>query len=165
MVLAEAYMQKLFEHELAIAGLYENFARQFHSSGRFWHRLSAEEISHSKQLEQLVDRMNRNELEFSRPEFNIREIEESLEFIDLHLRSFLSGHGNAKEALSVAVTIEEGIIERNFFAVIDGDPQEVQRQFKALSHASQIHFQRLKTRVEHPFFSRIFPFASWYESR
>jgi len=164
MVVAGTYVRQLCDHELAVADLYMHFSSYSFFSRRFWRRLSREEVGHSKLIEALARRIDSGELAFSRPAYNMNDIKESRDFIDQTLRMSAARKSAGREALLAAISLEEGMIERGFFFLLDGDSEDIRIEFEALSSATVAHIKRLRTRVEHPLFSMVFPHRTWCSS-
>lgn len=141
---SDALLSALQQHELVIGQLYGAYAQRFGGYADFWEKLSAEEFKHAACLKSLRTQMQNNPdivivERFSKDaiEFSIRYVKELIE---------RSGQPDFKiiNALSLAMKLEEALLENNYFEVLAGDTEDVRGVLEILTNETKRHFQTLK---------------------
>jgi rubrerythrin len=140
----DALLTILQEHELVIGRLYGAYAQRFPDYAHFWEKLSEEERKHAACLKSLRTQMQNDpdiviveRFSTDAVEFSIRYVKELIE---------RSGQPEFKiiNALSLAMKLEEALLENNFFEVLAGDTEDVRGVLEILTHETKRHFQILK---------------------
>ena len=136
-------LKMMVDNETAIAELYRIYAQQHKKHQKFWNDLAREEIQHARLIEKLSKRedvsISQTNDRFTPEVFRIsfQYLEEKREQAAKETLSF-------KEALSIALDIETGMLERGYLNVFEGDSQEFQMMLKTLDIETQEHCNRIR---------------------
>jgi hypothetical protein len=131
-------------HEEVIGRFYQVCAGRFADDAPFWSALAAEEAKHAGWLEQL--RSQRKDF----PEiviverFSVEAIRHSIDYINKLIERAAHGDFERINALSLAMKLEEALIEGRFFEIIEGDPQQVHTVYDMLQADTQRHLQTIR---------------------
>lgn len=143
-LLAGPYTRLLAEHEGAMADLYKDLAGMHPSSRAFWEQMSREECLHQNMVSKMEEKFQNGEWKFKRPDFITSAIMDSLNFIALQRKNMETQGISMREALKMAVNMEEGMVESNYFAVLDGDNAEMMDMLQTQTAFTRAHVLRLK---------------------
>jgi hypothetical protein len=138
-----AVVDLLAEHELALARLYEAYARAEVESGEFWSQLAEEEKEHARWIGELKRAVEEDAVGFDRGRFSVESVKTSLGYVEEEVARAEAGARSLVEALSKAMDLENALIERRFFEVFDGDAEPVRRVLRRLSEGTFAHRERL----------------------
>ena len=138
-----AVVDLLAEHEMAIARLYEAYARMGMESGEFWASLAAEEKEHARWIGELRRAVEEDAVGFDRGRFSVESLRTSLAYVKEEVAKAEAGAIPLLEALSKAMDLENALIERRFFEVFDDDAEPVRRALERLSKETFEHRDRL----------------------
>jgi hypothetical protein len=124
--------------------LYNAFAKRFSNYADFWGILSEEEFKHAaclksirKQVQDdpaivIVERFSKDAIEFSIQ--YVRGLIERAEQPDFTLLN----------AFSLATKLEEALLEKNFFEVLEGETEDIRTVLKILSNETERHLLTLR---------------------
>ena len=136
-------LKRLMDNEMAIAGIYQIYAQRYQKNQEFWTNIANEEIQHARLIEKLSKRkdlsISKMKDRFTPEVFNVslRYLEEKRKQAEEEILSF-------KETLSIALDIETGMIERDYFKIFEGDSLEFKRTLGALDAATQKHCNKIR---------------------
>ena len=136
-------LKKLVDNEMAVAEIYRIYAQRYQKKQKFWTNLANEEIQHARLIEKLLKKkdlcISKIEGRFTPEVFNVsfRYLEEKRKQAKEELLSF-------KETLSIALDIETGLLEREFFTIFKEDSQEFQRTLDTLEASTQKHCNKIR---------------------
>lgn len=144
----DALLAALQKHEMIIGQLYGAYARRFPEYARFWENLSGEEVKHAACLNSLRTQMKND------PDIVIAErfSKDAIEFSIRYVKELIERCGQPDfkiiNALSLAMKLEEALLEKNYFEVLAGDTEDVRGVLEILAHETERHFQTLKKAFE-----------------
>ncbi len=128
--------------ELIVGELYQAYAKKFPGQAEFWNKISQEESVHAYWLETLNLHSGSKRLYFNDRRFNLAPIKLSIE----HVREAITGAGKVIkliEALAIANDIEQGMIEKKFFEVFEGDSPKFKDTLRKLQKETIEHGARV----------------------
>lgn len=134
-------VELLAKNEEKLSVLYETYAEKFPEYKEFWFDLAKEEVGHAAWIRKLN---NNSALSFNEDRFKSKHVEISLKYLDEKIREAQTQKIDLADVLSVAIELETNLIERDFFSVFDGDPDELKETFQNLKTATQAHAERVR---------------------
>ena len=135
-------LDKLAEVEESVGRLYSAYAALFPDYGQFWSGLVEEEKQHAIWVRELRSYIVKGMAKFSENRFNIFAIQTYINYLKDELEK---AKGRVSiNALSIALYIEESLIEQKYFEIVDGDSQELKQTLNNLANATQSHIQRVR---------------------
>jgi rubrerythrin len=137
-------IELLAEHEKEISRLYQEYARKFPEQKDFWSKIAREEIEHASWIFKLRSKIKEGTLYFKEGRFKMEAIKTSLEYLKSQITEAQNNKISAKNALSVARDIENGVIEKKFFEVFEPDCREIKQVFLDLATATREHSNRIE---------------------
>ncbi len=141
-------LKMMVDNETAISEIYRIYAQRYKKQEKFWNDLAREEIQHARLIEKLSkskDVSISNIKERFTPEvfkISFRYLEEKKEQAAKETLSF-------KEALSIALDIETGMLERGYLSVFQGDSPKFQMMLETLDMATQEHCNKIRKLLAH----------------
>ena len=141
-------LKMMVDNETAISEIYRIYAQRYKKQEKFWNDLAREEIQHARLIEKLSkskDVSISNIKERFTPEvfkISFRYLEEKREQAAKETLSF-------KEALSIALDIETGMLERGYLSVFQGDSPKFQMMLETLDMATQEHCNKIRKLLAH----------------
>ncbi len=133
----------LADHEAVIGALYKKYAEKFENSD-FWNELFRQERIHYQWLHTLSDTSN-GKIYFDDNRFPIVAITGSIDHIKKLIED--SPQHTLVNALSFALDIEQGLIERKYFEVFQTDAPEVKHILTDLQKATEEHVMKVKSEM------------------
>ena len=141
-------VEKIAQHEEAIAILYKLFSKQFLSYRQFWSMLSLEELVHGSWIRRLYPQVTEGKIKFDEHRFVTRDIEKSLSKIRSYTISAKKKKMSLRRAIEIALELEDSVIESRFFSVYKAEKKLMRQLIEALSQAYIEHRNRLKKTLE-----------------
>ncbi len=141
-------IQELIEHELALKELYEVYAEKFPENKDFWNKIAAEELGHATWIRRLESDISQGKTLFKEDRFNTQLIQTSTDYVNSQIASALQHDLELINALSVAVDIEQVMLENKFFEVFEVDSIELKQIMQSLQKATEEHLQRVRKHWE-----------------
>lgn len=140
--------KKLIENELTIAKMYGVCAVQFPELGDFWRSLVQEEIGHAETIKELMGQVDGRQLKFNNRRFNIRPLEISIEHAEDIINRIEFGDVDLIGALSLALDIEQSVIESRYYEIFDGRSREFSDRLKTVRNESRGHARKIRDMKE-----------------
>jgi len=140
----EKIINLLIENENAISQLYKLFSDKFEGASVFWAGLSIEEKGHASHIRMLLEKVEKGEFVADLKRFDAQIIQQNVEYMNLLIEKFKKESLSLQDALSIAKSIEESIIENNYFNILDKDSIEVKRILQFLKGETESHLRRLQ---------------------
>jgi len=136
-------LDALKEHELAIAGLYEVYAEVFHQWKDFWLGLANDEHEHAEWIEALSAEVASGAESFVAGRFRVQAIEHSIGYVRQLAATASEPDFILINALSIALQLERGLLERKYFEVFAGDSAETKKALGLLVEGTRTHYEKL----------------------
>lgn len=137
-------IELLVEYEITIGRLYKEYAQKFLDWKDFWSKLSAEERGHANWILKLRSKIKEGSVYFKEDRFNKEAIKTSLKYLNNQLSQAQMQDISLTKALSIARDIEDGLIEKKFFEIFEGDPIELKHVLLNLAAATREHYNRIE---------------------
>ena len=134
----------LAEHEHAIGRLYRAYASRFPQHQDFWSKLADEENQHARWLQRLLVRVEEG-LGCVRPDrFDRSAVETSIRHVGQMVEQAGKPGFAMADALGIAVTLEDSLLEAEYFEVFEGTAAEVVQVQYCLATAAEDHRKRIQ---------------------
>jgi len=137
-------IELLAEHEKKISRLYKEYSLKFPEQKDFWSKIAKEEIEHASWILKLRSKVKEGSVYFEEDRFNKEAIKTSLKYVESQITKVQNKEISAKNALSVARDLENGLIEKKFFEVFKPDCREIKQVLLDLTIATREHYNRIK---------------------
>jgi rubrerythrin len=138
----------LAAHESAIADLYRAYAEKLPDRREFFESLAADEVRHARQIVGFVQQVKAGSVSINPGRFDERAILASLDHVRKQVERARKTNVSLVDALSISADIEQAMIERRFFDVIEGDSGELKQLLAGLAAATAAHRARLLQALE-----------------
>jgi hypothetical protein len=133
----------LADHERAISRLYRAYSSRFNDHAELWVGLAEEELKHAACLNKLRTLLQEDTGIVVVERFSVDAIQFSINYIDGLIERASQPDFTFISALSLAITLEEALLEKNFFEVFSGDSQDVREALGFLAKETERHFKVL----------------------
>ena len=138
-------IELLAKHEEAIGRLYEEYAARFPEQHAFWLKLSEEEYEHAEWIRTLDPEIKDYSLSLSEDRFKAGTLERSLAWVTFQTGRAQKGDLSVDEALTVALDVENSLIENKCFEVFEHDPPKFKKVLRELASATENHRKRVES--------------------
>ncbi len=139
---------RLAENEEAIGTLYGEYAARFPDYAGFWYEMAGDEAEHAGWLRGLSSGAGPGGLPVDENRFNLRAIETYMKYLQEELDRVRRGETPLLNALSVTLYLEESLMERKYFEVLEADSQGLKRVLRDLSAATASHVARAREALD-----------------
>ena len=137
-------VEMLAKNEEAVAQLYSAYADRFPEYKDFWSGLAVEEIDHAAELRKLCEIAVKGGLYITEGRFNTTAISTFSSYLEKESEPNRVKELSLINALSIAVYIEESIIEHKFFDVFQTDSVELKQILLNLAAETKRHLKQLR---------------------
>ncbi len=137
-------IEAMAKNEEAISRLYQVYSEKFPKQKAFWSSLAADETAHADWIRSLQTKVKEGAVFLARDRFKIQPVRGLSSYLERELISAREPGMSPINALSVAVYIEESMIEQRYFEVFPGDNQELKRILTDLTTATKSHLEKVR---------------------
>lgn len=141
---ASEVLEAMAKNEEAVGRLYQAYADRFPAQKAFWSGLAADEVSHAGWLRGLHAKMREGSLAIARDRFKIQPVRAFSGYLERELTTAREPGMSPINALSVALYVEESIIEQRYFEVFAPDAPELKRVLADLATATKAHLETVR---------------------
>jgi hypothetical protein len=132
-------IEKMAVNEDLVGDLYGFYAQEFPEHRRFWEDLVAEERKHAKILRGLRDMMEQGgDIQYNE-KFSVQAIDFVMNYVQREIESVKRKKPSLLAVLSIAKDLEDSLIERSYFDVVQGGTSKLQLIFARLVQDSKMH--------------------------
>jgi hypothetical protein len=136
-------LEAMQQHELMIAKLYQAYAERIEDYADFWEELAQAELRHVRCLKHLQSQLEENPDIIIVQRFSLEAINSSIRYINNLIDRTTFPEFEPINAFSLAMKLEEALLEKKYFEVLEGDSNEVKETLKILFNETEQHFQIL----------------------
>jgi rubrerythrin len=137
-------VEAMAKNEEAVSRLYQAYADKFPAQKAFWSGLAADEMSHAALIRGLQAKMREGSLSINRDRFKIQPVRGFTAYLEREMTAAREPGMSPVNALSVALYIEESIIEQRFFEAFAADAPELNRVLADLAAATKAHLEKVR---------------------
>ena len=134
----------LVRHEELIGALYETYAAKVPEMAEFWTGIAREEEAHARWIRKIDTLIERGKVTFDSSRFNVAVLKASLEFVEAKLAEARGEEVVPSRAFAIGHSLENGLIEKDFFKVFTGDSPQFQEVLNKLAEATKEHGKRMQ---------------------
>ncbi|MHB9134347.1 MAG: ferritin family protein [Armatimonadota bacterium] len=139
----DAIFRCMCEIELTIARVYQACAVRFPDHAAFWQELASEEEGHAQWLQDLRFAVEEAALQ-NNPAFpSLDKLTTYLQHVQQRLAECEAGSLNLKHALSIALALEDSMIESAFYTVVAETSTLMSRVYEMLEKQTMDHRNRI----------------------
>lgn len=149
----------LAEHEEAVGLLYLLYSDQFGDFSDFWAELSSDKRAHANWIKTIYGGIYAGDIILKPDRFSLNEISKAIDFIKKQIDSTHRIEVSLMQAFATAVGIEENSLEKNFFAVYDGDAPQLQHVLIDVRLSISEHCKKIRDQYD-----KIRPSLQWHSS-
>lgn len=131
-------------NEELIGRLYRQYAAKFPTYSDFWNNLAKEEDAHASWLINLQQQADAGLLSIDDKRFNESAIKRFSEYLQIELDRSQKEQFSQVAALSMALYIEEALIERKYFEVLGADCPDLKKTLDSLEVETELHLRKVK---------------------
>ena len=143
----EEVVQLLSDHENLIGRLYREYARLFPHHRELWEACAREETAHAQMVLTFHELLKTGELTFT-GRFNAAALKTSMSYISQQIERAQEGLLAPKEAYSIALSIESGLLENRYFDAFTGDTASFVNLRKTLVEETRRHRDRIQDHLK-----------------
>lgn len=139
-------LQMLAQNEELLADLYRTYAQKFRRHRNFWLKLAREETLHASIIRSIPAKSGHT-VEVKEDRFNNETLQISLDYVQEKLAQARNKKISHKQAMSTALDIETGMLERGYLNVFEGDSIEFKQTLYQLAAETRTHTNRIRQRL------------------
>ncbi|MFC2022573.1 hypothetical protein ACFLTL_00205 [Chloroflexota bacterium] len=137
-------LDMLAANEVSIGQLYNEYANMFPEYSDFWDKLAKEEYNHARWLTEVSRKAVEGSLHIDERRFTKEAVESYRKYLQGECEKARREGISLLQALSIALNIEESLIESKYFEVLEADPTELRRILSDLEIATKEHMRRVR---------------------
>lgn len=137
-------LEMLAVNEELIGQLYKSYADRLPKLKEFWTELVGEEAQHAAWLRKLGSEAVSGSINVNEKRFSKEAVQSFQKYLNGELSRRRDGGISPVNALSIALGIEESIIEHRYYEVFESDSSELKRTLFDLEAATREHAVRVK---------------------
>lgn len=140
----ESVLVKMAELEKAVSRLYELYAKRFPSHEGMWTALSKEETEHATWICKLTEHARQGKLDVDPNRFKAEAVQMVLDSLARHSDQAETGNPSLLSCLSIAVNLENALLEKDVFKIFESDSAEMKDVLNRLAGATGNHQRTIK---------------------
>ncbi len=140
-------IERLSAQETAIASLYAVFGKALPDMQSFWGSLVEEEQAHAAVIWKLAELCETSDAQINTHAFNIETIQTNIDYLTRQAAHVAANGTTAVKALSLAVDTERGLIDKQFFRIVDSKDFDFAKELKAIEEHTAEHLSRVEKRL------------------
>ena len=137
-------VEAMARNEEAIGRLYQEYATRFPAQKDFWSALASEEATHAAWIRGLQARMKDGTVSISKDRFKLQPVRAFSSYLEREMASAREPGMSPINALSVALYIEESVIEQRYFEAAAADSPETKRVLADLADSTRAHLEKVR---------------------
>jgi hypothetical protein len=141
-------LKALIRLELKVGELYETCARRWPEDEQFWLEVAQEETVHARAIERMVSLVARNPALYAPAKaIRLAAVHTIVAGIESTMKQLQTGQLVKLKALTIAVDLENSLMEKGFFGMIQtADSAFLQLRY-AITEQTREHKERFETRL------------------
>jgi rubrerythrin len=142
-------IEGLVEIEETLFRIYKVFAERFPAHRDMWSRMAEEEEGHAKWIRHLYAKVEHGSVRLGEDHFRAEGIQTFLDYANQRLGEAQTEKLPFLHALDMALDLESGLLEREFFRIFDADSEAMQQAFEDMQRQIRDHTERLRKALAH----------------
>lgn len=131
-------------HENAMHELYTLFSSKYGDYEDFWRGIAEEEQVHARWVRAIRTKVENDEVSVSADAGTTATIKKSFDVLKNQILEFSSQENPVDRAFSLAMSIENSIVERKIFNVVKTDSESAKKTLNNLEGKTSMHYLRIK---------------------
>ncbi|OGD65863.1 hypothetical protein A3F08_00025 [Candidatus Berkelbacteria bacterium RIFCSPHIGHO2_12_FULL_36_9] len=136
----------MVENEESIGRLYSEYAEKFSQHSEFWNHIFKEELIHAQWIKALYGKVDSGKVVFNKNHFPSDIVEKTLSFIKQKIEETKKDELPLMTALNIALKIEKGMIENNYFGVFNTDTGRFKKVLDDLAQGTRDHIRDIESK-------------------
>lgn len=137
-------IELLIRNEESVSELYLAYAYKYKECSEFWSGLALEEKGHADCIRELVNKVKEGGMHIEPGRFNKEAIESFTKYVKGESERARKEQMPLITALSIALSVEQSMIERKFFEIFDTDSAELKLVLHDLTSSTNEHIKRVE---------------------
>lgn len=142
-------VEGLVEIEEKLFEIYGIFAERFAAHRDMWSRLAEEEKGHAKWIRDLYGKVEQGSVRLVEDRFRVEGIQTFLDYANERLEEAKTARLPFLHALDMALDLESGLLEREFFKIFEADSEALEQAFEAMQEQIREHTERIRKALAH----------------
>jgi len=130
-------------HESVIADLYRAYADQLAECRDFFLGLAADEVGHARMIAGFADDVKAGKVQVDPGRFSSESVLSSLDFVRARVAEAKRGRISLLAALSTSKDLEDALIERRYFEMLEEDGPELTQLLSTLAEETETHRRKV----------------------
>jgi rubrerythrin len=130
-------------HESAVCDLYRALVARFPEQAALFQGLVEEEVEHARKIGGFADQVRAGALQVDPERFPPAAVLDSLDRLQARAAEFEEGDLSLAGALAVAMDLENELLERSYFEVVEADGPELAELLRTLDAETRTHREKL----------------------
>ncbi len=130
-------------HESAVCDLYRACAARFPEQAGLFLGLAEEEVEHARKIGGFADRVRAGSLRVDPERFSPAAVLDSLDRLQARVAELEQGGLSLSGALAAAMDLENELLERSYFEVVESDGPELAELLRTLETETRTHREKL----------------------
>ena len=137
-------VEGLVKIEETLSEIYRLFSERFAAHREMWSRMAEEEKSHAKWIRDLYGKVEEGSVRVGEDHFRVQGIEAFLDFANKRLEEAQTSKLPFLHALDMALDLESGLLEREFFKIFEADSKTMEQAFEEMQQKIRDHTERIR---------------------
>jgi rubrerythrin len=137
-------IEGLVQIEETLFGIYRLFAERFPAHRDMWSRMAEEEKGHAKWIRDLYGKVEQGSVRLGEDPFRVEGIQTFLDFANERLEEAQKSKLPFLHALDMALDLESGLLEREFFRIFEADSEAQKQAFEDMQQQIRDHTERIR---------------------
>ena len=139
----------LVQIEETLFGIYRLFAERFPAHRDMWSRMAEEEEGHAKWIRDLYGKVEQGSVRLCEDPFRVEGIQTFLDYANERLVEAQTAKLPFLHALDMALDLEGGLLEREFYKIFEADSEALEQAFEDMQQQIRDHTERLRKALAH----------------
>ena len=137
-------IEGLVEIEETLFEIYGLFAERFPAHRDMWSRQAEEEKGHARWIRDLYGKVEQGSVRLVEDHFRAEGIQNFLDYANERLEEARSAKLPFLHALDMALDLESGLLEREFFKIFEADSEALEQAFEDMQSKIRDHTERIR---------------------
>jgi len=137
-------IEGLVQIEETLFEIYRTFAERFPAHRDMWSRMAEEEKGHAKWIRDLYGKVEQGSVRLGEDPFRVEGIQTFLDYANERLEEAQTAKLPFLHALDMALDLESGFLEREFFKIFEADSEALKQAFEDMQQQIRDHTERIR---------------------
>jgi len=142
-------IEGLVQIEETLFGIYRLFAERFPAHRDMWSRMAGEEEGHAKWIRDLYGKVEQGSVRLGKDHFRVEGIQTFLDYANERLEEAQKAKLPFLHALDMALDLESGLLEREFFRIFEADSEALKQALEDMQQQIRDHTERIRKALAH----------------